>query len=268
MKILFLKNLIPYECIIHFQMNCFDFSHKTSSKGCPCKYIKSSSSIWTAAEQNDKYAVELQLLKSPNINKCDVYGYTALHYAAQHGNLEIVVMLLNKGMEVNLNNCGATPLHRAAYAGHYQCCKALLMANADINSLDTSFGDNMTAYQKAYNRGHTDIVELLKEWGCSTTSSCTTTSSSSDSSSNITSSSDSGSSSINSSSIITCLDEKVVSVQSVNTSVNTNLTTSSSSFGGQCSRCNNISLTFKRVANGDLVCTACSNARNRLHISL
>ena len=47
------------------------------------------------------------------INKFDPYGYSPLHYAAQHNHLKIVNYLLINGAKVNANSCGATPLHRA-----------------------------------------------------------------------------------------------------------------------------------------------------------
>lgn len=49
----------------------------------------------------------------------DNYDYTALHYAARAGDLEICKLLLDEGRaEVNaVTKGGATPLHRAASMG-------------------------------------------------------------------------------------------------------------------------------------------------------
>lgn len=49
-------------------------------------------------------------------DNCD---YTALHYAARSGNVEICKLLLNEGKaDVNaVTKGGATPLHRAAMMG-------------------------------------------------------------------------------------------------------------------------------------------------------
>ena len=73
-----------------------------------------ASSIFTASEQNDMNLVMSRLNSDVNlVHKRDSFGYTALHFAAQHNNVKIVELLIEKEADVNANDCGATPLHRA-----------------------------------------------------------------------------------------------------------------------------------------------------------
>lgn len=140
--------------------------HSDYDGNCPCKYISSAKSIWTAALDNDFYVVEAWLKKRPELVNClDIYGYSPLHFAAQKNCIEIVKLLLRHGAQVDLNSCGATPLHRACYAGHLEICRILLESGASISSVDTSFGDNLNPYQKAYQRGFIDICDLLVQFG-------------------------------------------------------------------------------------------------------
>jgi ankyrin repeat protein len=68
-------------------------------KGCPCRQLTTNASIFTAAELGDHQRVNYLLAtgrtKFPNVR--DAYGYTALHYAAQHDRVEVVKCLLERG---------------------------------------------------------------------------------------------------------------------------------------------------------------------------
>ena len=68
-------------------------------KGCPCRQLTTNASIFTAAElgslQRVNYLLATGRTKFPNVR--DAYGYTALHYAAQHDRVEVVKCLLDRG---------------------------------------------------------------------------------------------------------------------------------------------------------------------------
>ena len=67
------------------------------------------------------------------MNSKDEAGYSALHYAARSGNVDICSYLLQNQADVNVTNVGGdTPLHRAAYIGHMELCLLLLQYKADI----------------------------------------------------------------------------------------------------------------------------------------
>lgn len=140
------------------------------SEQCPCKELMGASSIFTASEQNDIGAVTRRIAADPSVvHKRDPFGYSPLHFAAQHNHTAVVTVLLEHGATVDACDCGATPLHRAAYAGSYECCELLLKAGSDPNRVDTSFMDNRTALHKAAASGHRRVMDLLLTHGADPT---------------------------------------------------------------------------------------------------
>ena len=75
-------------------------------------------------------------------------GFTALHHAARRGCVRSVAALLEVGADPNaLTTAGkASPLHRAAFAGHLEVCGMLLRAGAEARKGD---GDGETPAFKA-----------------------------------------------------------------------------------------------------------------------
>jgi hypothetical protein len=68
------------------------------------------------------------------------------HYASRNGRLPACRMLIEKGASVNVQTLGgATPLHRAAYAGHMDIIRLLLGNKADPRLTDS---DGKTALHK------------------------------------------------------------------------------------------------------------------------
>nr|CAB3266486.1 ankyrin repeat domain-containing protein SOWAHB-like [Phallusia mammillata] len=68
-----------------------------------------------------------------------VMGYTALHWAAKKGNIDMVNMLLDQKIDVNArSNGGYTPLHLAAIHGHEHIISHLLEYEADPTIRDYS----------------------------------------------------------------------------------------------------------------------------------
>lgn len=87
--------------------------------------------------------------------------YTALHSAADFGQLDIVDYIISTGVSLNMRDPRKqqTALHMAAYNGRERVIKALLAANAD-----RTIGDfhGMRPYQYADMQGLFDCRELLK----------------------------------------------------------------------------------------------------------
>lgn len=76
--------------------------------------------IWSAALNGDLNRVKQLLNRAgTNVDQKDNYDYTALHYAARNGHLEICKYLVENGANVNaVTRSGlSTPLHRACSGG-------------------------------------------------------------------------------------------------------------------------------------------------------
>ena len=102
--------------------------------------LKFESSIFGACVNNDVERVIKLISKIKNeylaeeINKTDMSGYTALHYAARNGNYEICKLLIDSKANVNCTtkSCLSTPLHRASYMCHSKIVQLLLNYEANV----------------------------------------------------------------------------------------------------------------------------------------
>lgn len=87
---------------------------------------------------------------------------TQLHSAAQAGQVDRCLTLLEKGALVNvLDNEGWSPLHRAAWWGCTEFCVALLDAGADSHAKTTK---QQTALDLALQGGHESVAAALRAW--------------------------------------------------------------------------------------------------------
>ena len=139
--------------------------------------------ISCTANDGDFSKVETFLDKGVDANKCDSAGYTALHYAAMKGHLDICLLLFKFGADVNAQTRAgkATALHRACSAGRWlisfnlchsdeknvlvilivgkeKIIRLLLDRGADVELLDA---DGRNALHRAYINGCTNAAELL-----------------------------------------------------------------------------------------------------------
>jgi len=132
---------------------------------CPCKSFSVSCSLFTAAEWGVLSRVQQRVQGNEGlIDKTDCGGYTMLHYAAQHGHVDICKYLISKGCDIDPHACGATPLHRACYSGAIECVKVLLDAGANPDLQDTtSSGRGDRAIHKASRGKQQEVIKLLLE---------------------------------------------------------------------------------------------------------
>jgi len=73
-----------------------------------------------------------------DLDRIDVNGMRAFHWAADRGHLEIIGVLLERGVDVNIQDRdGQTALHFASSCGHGQVVEALLKAGAVADIADS-----------------------------------------------------------------------------------------------------------------------------------
>ena len=95
-----------------------------------------------AAKRGDVTAVKAALKGGADVNAAQGDGLTALHMAAQEGNIEIVKLLVGAKANVEAKTrIGAyTPLHMAAGAGETLVVRALLDAGASASAVTSTSG--------------------------------------------------------------------------------------------------------------------------------
>src|SRR5688572_23199519 len=88
-----------------------------------------------AADKKDKAGIQSLLEKRVDLNVPQVDGMTALHWAAQHDDLETAKLLVAGGANVKAENrYGVTPLTLACMNGNTELVELLLASGADPNT--------------------------------------------------------------------------------------------------------------------------------------
>src|ERR1019366_5587977 len=106
-----------------------------------------------AVKTDDAAAVKALLLKKADVNAVEADGSTALHWAAQHNNIEIANLLLAAGAKVSAaTRYKITPLSNAAMITR------LIEAGADPNSTSR---EGETVLMTASLNGNVDAIKVL-----------------------------------------------------------------------------------------------------------
>ena len=114
-----------------------------------------------AAERGHKEEVELLIAKGADIHAGRI---EALQYAIDHGHAEVAIILINKGANVYpKTKSGWTPLHSAVEGDYKQVAEILLAKGAYVNS--TTYKEDYTPLNYALWNPKTDIARLLIEKG-------------------------------------------------------------------------------------------------------
>ncbi len=113
-----------------------------------------------AAMQGDLAKVRALLAQQSDVNVAQGDGMTALHWAADRGDVAMAALLLRSGATLTgtTKNGGYTPLHVAARAGHGAVVQALLAAGADAKTLTAT---GATAMHLAAAAGDAPSVKAL-----------------------------------------------------------------------------------------------------------
>ena len=100
------------------------------------------SPLLDATKRGDEAAVRSLLAEGADPNVAQGDGLTALHLAAQVGNLEIAELLLAGGAKVEAQTRigGYTPLHLASQGAHGAVVSVLLAAGANAGAVTTTTG--------------------------------------------------------------------------------------------------------------------------------
>ena len=89
-----------------------------------------------------------------------ISNQTALHFASEGGNLEVVYFLLMEGADVSaIDDEGSTALHYASLQGHVEVAKLLLEWNVDA---DVRNKDGHTTLSLAKKHSNKEFVKLLE----------------------------------------------------------------------------------------------------------
>ncbi|NLT24414.1 MAG: ankyrin repeat domain-containing protein [Syntrophorhabdus sp.] len=94
--------------------------------------------IITASKEGKPELVRKLIKAGSNVNDRDTGGYTALHWACQRHFVEIVLILIERGADVNTKSTERTecqtPLHLACIFQNPQIVRLLLEAGADASA--------------------------------------------------------------------------------------------------------------------------------------
>ena len=93
----------------------------------------------------------------------DSKGDSPLHWACRMGQIDTVLLLLNKGVIQHPNNMNATPLFEACRKGYSELVYLLLVNDAEASTAQDEEGN--TPLLIAAREGHCLCVELLVRYG-------------------------------------------------------------------------------------------------------
>ncbi|KAF8244025.1 ankyrin, partial [Wilcoxina mikolae CBS 423.85] len=121
--------------------------------------------LYEAVNARNLAAVKILLERGVSINdQEDIFGRTALHVAVDAANLDMAMVLVEGGAEVDIRDKnGMTPLAIAAQKGLTQIVQCLLKTDKGLDLEYRGAGDSRerTGLHKSASRGHSEVVKLL-----------------------------------------------------------------------------------------------------------
>lgn len=122
-----------------------------------------------AAENGNVELAEMLLYAGANAGAVTrLADYTPLHLASRRGRTGVVRLLVEAGADVAAptSTGGVLPVHFAAQSGVSDVVAILLEAGADVNAVEEKRGQTALMFAAAF--GRTDVVRLLAEAGAET----------------------------------------------------------------------------------------------------
>uniref|UniRef100_A0A671SIL9 Ankyrin repeat domain 52a n=1 Tax=Sinocyclocheilus anshuiensis TaxID=1608454 RepID=A0A671SIL9_9TELE len=112
-------------------------------------------------EKESFLCVEHLLDNGADPSLCNTKGYSAVHYAAAHGNkqnLELLLEMCFNTLGDKENNGSVSPLHLAVESGHWECVTVLIESGGYVDACDPV---GRSVLYVASQKGHARCVELL-----------------------------------------------------------------------------------------------------------
>jgi ankyrin repeat protein len=129
----------------------------------PMTAVAANLTLADAVMRDDKPAIRALLQQKADVNTPLPDGATALHWAAQNGDVETVDLLLQAGANRNAQDrYGFTPLYFGSANGNAAIVRKLLDRGADANAADA---DGETALMTATRAGDLDTIKALLQHG-------------------------------------------------------------------------------------------------------
>lgn len=123
------------------------------------------SALWYAVSLEKLDIAQLLILNGASIDICSTKGTSVLHEAINKNFEDIIQLLLQTGADVDIPDCdGESPLHMviSQAAQLTDVARILVQKGASVNTKN-SYGD--TALHKAFDKGYSDIADLLVREG-------------------------------------------------------------------------------------------------------
>lgn len=116
-----------------------------------------------AVRDQDREAAVALIDQRADVNERSSDGTTVLHWAAHHGDADLVKRLLKAGANAKVvNDYGASPMSEAAELGSAEILELLIKAGADVESPNL---EGQTALMTVARTNHVDAARLLLKRG-------------------------------------------------------------------------------------------------------